>query len=119
VQDDCGLIVGVEEDKGQGDKGTRGQGVAGRLVIWPNPASEGLSVKVLGLSEGISYSMVIYDIFGQIALSPCLLVPRSTCPQGGGWSWMVDVSALPPGIYLAVVRDDKTVIGTGKFVVAR
>jgi hypothetical protein len=111
VQDDCGLIVGVEE-QGGGEAGEQGS-----LVIWPNPASEGLSVKVLGLSSGINCSLVIYDIFGRIVTAPFPLVPRSPGPQDGGWSWKVDVSALPPGIYLAVVKDDRTVLGTGKFVV--
>jgi len=34
---------------------------------FPNPVREVLSVKVLGLSEGIVYSLEIYDIFGRIA----------------------------------------------------
>jgi hypothetical protein len=31
----------------------------------------------------------------------------------------VDVSSLPPGIYLAVVKDERSVLGTGKFIIAR
>ena len=31
----------------------------------------------------------------------------------------IDVSSLPPGIYIAVARDDHCIIGTAKFVVLR
>lgn len=116
VQDDCGLIVGIEEQGGleAWEQGSWGAGEQGSLVIWPNPATEGLSVKVLGLGSGTLCSLVIYDIFGRIALS---------LPPGGGRAgnggWQVDVSALPPGIYIALAKDDGSVIGTAKFVVAR
>jgi len=38
-------------------------------------------------------------------------------PGDGGWT--VDVSALSPGIYMAVVRDNNHFIGSAKFVVVR
>jgi hypothetical protein len=112
VQDDCDVIVGVED----GRTVRRYEGEECELVVWPNPANSVLSVKVLGLSSGRYYSLVIYDIFGRIAL---FLPPGGGRAGDGGWSWQVDVSALPTGIYLAVVKDERNVLGTGKFVVAR
>jgi hypothetical protein len=128
----CDTTVGIkepggEEAEGHGDKGTAGQGDRGRLVIFPNPAYGGLSVKVLGLSAGINYStfnlqpsISIYDIFGRPAPATTIsLPPGGGRARDGGWRWQLDVSALPPGIYFVVVRDERSVIGTGKFVVAR
>jgi hypothetical protein len=53
VQDDCGLIVGVEENDGGETGGQGDKEKMGELEIWPNPASGVLSVKCLGLSAGI------------------------------------------------------------------
>jgi hypothetical protein len=114
VQDDCGVIVGVEEPGG-GEAGKQGGMEAwkhGGLEIWPNPASGVLSVKCLGLSEVGSWELVVYDIFGKKILPPP--------PAGGeGRGGSLDVSALPPGIYfVSVLQDGKRVAG-GKFIVAR
>ncbi|MBW6460045.1 MAG: T9SS type A sorting domain-containing protein [Bacteroidales bacterium] len=109
VQDDCGLIVGIEEAGEHGGMEAWGRG---GVVVYPNPVREVLSVKVLGLSEGIVYSLEIYDIFGRKAPTPAF-------PQPGEGEIRVDVSGLVPGIYLAVVRDKKHFIGSAKFVVVR
>ena len=110
--------VGVEEEEetwGRGEEGKRG-----RLEIWPNPASGVLSVKCLGLSSGNSYSLAIYDIFGREVHADFI---SSILTEGGrerGWqSWTIDVSALPPGIYLAVVKDGQVVLASAKFMVVR
>ncbi|MBW6460044.1 MAG: T9SS type A sorting domain-containing protein [Bacteroidales bacterium] len=109
VQDDCGLIVGIEEAGEHGGMEAWGRG---GVVVYPNPVREVLSVRVLGLSEGIVYSLEIYDVFGRLAPTPAL-------PQPGEGEIRVDVSGLVPGIYLAVVRDKKHFIGSAKFVVVR
>ncbi|MBW6459566.1 MAG: T9SS type A sorting domain-containing protein, partial [Bacteroidales bacterium] len=109
VQDDCGLIVGIEEAGEHGGMEAWGHG---GVVVWPNPVREVLSVKVLGLSEGLVYSLEIYDVFGRLAPTPAL-------PQPGEGEIRVDVSGLVPGIYLAVVRDKNHFIGSAKFVVVR
>jgi hypothetical protein len=103
--------VGLEEDPGteawrQGD-----------LVIWPNPASEGLSVEVLGLSSGMDCSLVLYDILGRIAPAPSLTPsPKSGEGRGGGQTWQVDVSTLPPGIYVLKMISDEGSVATAKFL---
>jgi hypothetical protein len=78
------------------------------VEVWPNPASGVLSVKVLGLIEGIDYDLVVYDIIGNEVLvtgysSPCEL----------------NISFLATGIYLAVVKMEREVIGSRKFIIER
>jgi len=111
--------VGIEEP-GSGEAREQGSGEVGKqggLVIWPNPVSGGvLSVKCLGLSSGISCSLSVFDIFGRLAPIP------GPCPirgKGDVVVWTIDVSSLPPGIYIAVVKDGNTVLESAKFVVAR
>jgi hypothetical protein len=117
VQDDCGLIVGIEEPGG-GEAWEQGSGEAGRqggLEVWPNPASGVLSVKCLGLSSGSSCSLAVVDIFGRQVIS----LLRQPAERAGDGGWQIDVSTLPAGIFVAVLRDEQTIIGTTKFVVAR
>lgn len=113
VQDDCGLIVGIEEeDKTVGREDCRTVG----LELWPNPAREMLNVECSMLNEEQNCSISVFDIFGQ----PLSLSPIGERVGDRGWKgWTVDVSSLPPGIYLlSVVEDGKRIAG-GKFVVAR
>ena len=106
--------VGIEEDMETGRQGDKGN-----LLIWPNPARDIVNCQ-LSIVEGrrksspfnLQPSISIYDIFGRIAPTPAL-------PQPGEGEWMLDVSSLLPGIYFIVVQDERNVIGTGKFVVAR
>jgi hypothetical protein len=119
VQDDCGLIVGVEENGG-GEAGGQGGMDAGRhggLEIWPNPASGVLSVKCLGLGSGIGYELEIYDIFGRLALTapnPALLQTGE-----GELAFSVNVFFLPPGLYFAIVKNKEGIVASGKLVIAR
>ncbi len=114
VQDDCGLIVGVEEEEETGGQGEDGKG--GRLVVWPNPASGEIHVR-LNMDDGRfnnHLTLDIYDIFGRTAP-----IPGPSPTRGKGGEWQVDVSSLPPGIYLAVVREGTSILARGKFVIAR
>ncbi len=112
VQDDCGLIVGVEEAWEQGGREAWGQG---GMEIFPNPASGEIHIR-LNMDDGRfnnHMTLAIYDIFGRTA------APTPTLPHSGEGVWVVKVKELPPGIYLAVVREGTTVVARGKFVVAR
>ncbi|MCK9401689.1 MAG: hypothetical protein M0Q51_17110 [Bacteroidales bacterium] len=111
VQDDCGLIVGIEED----DKTVgRYDGKTGGLEVWPNPCRGMLNVECLMLNEGKDYNLSIYDIFGRLAP-----IPSPSPTRGKGDSWVIDVSALPPGIYLAVLREGLSILTSTKFIIAR
>ncbi len=111
--DDRGLIVGVDEP------GSGGAGMQGNMEVWPNPASEMLNVEGLMLNSGMDYEFVIYDIFGRETSIPAL---TSSSPRMGGGregGWQVNVASLPPGIYLAVVKNGREVIGSRKFLIVR
>jgi len=110
--DDLGLIVGIDE------QGSGGAGKQGSLEVWPNPATEGLSVKCSGLSSGIDYELVIYDIFGRLATVRQISLPPGVGRAGDG-GWQMDVSSLPPGIYIAVIKNDKGVWANRKFMISR
>jgi hypothetical protein len=126
VQDDCGLIVGVEEP-GSGEAGKQGGREAwghGGLYLWPNPAS-GVIHGRLNMDDGRFYrdlTLVIYDIFGRLVLSSTPIIPPSGGTRGGlegGRSWQINVDSFPSGIYLAVVKEGQTIRSSAKFVVAK
>jgi hypothetical protein len=102
---------------GIGEHGGMEEPAQGSLEVWPNPASEGLSVEVSGLSDGISYSLIVYDILGRIAPAPSLTPsPNLGEGRGGAWTWQVDVSTLPPGIYVLKMISEDGYVATAKFL---
>ena len=86
-----------------------------RLEVWPVPCGEMLNVECLMLNEGRDCSLVLYDIFGRPAPIPSPAPTRGK----GEVRWTIDVSTLPPGIYLVVVKDERGMVGSAKFVMAR
>ena len=115
VQDDCELIVGIEEEEETGGKGE--EEIRGELKIWPNPCRGMLNVECLMLNEGKNCELIIYDILGR----PAQVTVISSPLEGGGreGGWRLDVSALPPGVYfISILQDGRRVAG-GKFVVSR
>ncbi|MCU0371091.1 MAG: T9SS type A sorting domain-containing protein [Bacteroidales bacterium] len=108
----CDTTVGVEEHEGMEAWGH------GNIKVWPNPCREMLNVKGLMLNEGGKFELIIYDIFGRTVTARKISFPPVAGRVGDG-DWQLDVSALQPGIYLAVVREGTTFIASAKFVVAR
>ena len=60
--DNGGGTVGVEDEAGQGDKGTRGQGE--RLTAYPNPSAKEVRIQIK-VPEGQG-RLAIYDITGRL-----------------------------------------------------
>jgi hypothetical protein len=96
------------------------------LKCIPNPATSIVYLRLLVLKakpEGTIYNLrkdvilKMYDIFGREIHTPSVPSPAAGVGKCGGLT--IDVSSLPPGIYLAVVRDEKGMVGSAKFVVAR
>jgi hypothetical protein len=99
------------------------------MEIWPNPASGVIHVRMnmdARPTEGLQsfgrdgrfnkgLTLVIYDIFGREAPIPGL---SPTGGKGDNVSWMVDVSALPPGVYIAILKNGLEMLQSRKFVVA-
>lgn len=75
------------------------------VSIYPNPSSNVITIELLSNNSVKSTFLTIYNLSGQ-ALSSHQLLDKKT---------VVDVSALPKGIFLVKVKDDRTV-EVGKFV---
>jgi hypothetical protein len=125
VPDDCDVIVGIQDD---GRTVGRYDGKNGGLEIWPNPAGEIVNCQLSNVNGrkksstfNLQPSISIYDIFGRSVLTPTTSPSPLVSPSPGqqDWRWQIYVTALPPGIYFLVVREERSVIGSGKFVIAR
>jgi hypothetical protein len=86
-----------------------------------------LSVKVLGLSSGNSYSLSLYDIFGRM-VSPFTQIGGRAGDGGSGAreggketesEIQLDVSNFPRGLYLVVRKDGSNIIGSSKLVISK
>jgi hypothetical protein len=91
----------------------------GALEIWPNPASQVISVKCSGLSSGRDCSVVVYDIFGRNIDATVISLLRQPAERAGDGGWAIDVSTLPPGLYFVAVMKDGQQFSACKVVVAR
>jgi len=118
--ENCDLIVGIaeEEDKGRGGEEER------VVELWPNPCSTVLSVSLTSRQSSVvsrqsneSLTFQAYDVYGRKVGEETLSSTRMGGGREGGWT--IDVSTLPPGLYLLVVKEGKQKLGSAKFVVAR
>ena len=102
----CDSTVGVVEQGGM-EAWKRGG-----LEIWPNPAHDQITFTLPEVLAAGALEMVVYDVFGMEAWR-----------LGGLEVWPVnrmvslDVSGFSPGMYVAVITDQKSRRYTGKFVV--
>ncbi len=98
--------VGVEEEEetwGQGKKGT-----GGGLKIFPNPASDHITISFPDVSHTGQREILIFSSLG-------MEVKRINLMKGNEET-QVDVSELPAGIYFVVMMDKGNRIGEGKMV---
>jgi hypothetical protein len=100
--DSWGQIVGINE-QGSGESGEHGG-----IKLWPNPACEMLNVECLMLNEKTENQLVVYDFFGKEIMPVSFTSPLA-----------LNISSLPQGIYLAVVKEQKRFIGSRSFVISR
>jgi hypothetical protein len=115
VQDDCGIIVGIEEP-GSGEAGKHGGMEAwgrGGMEVWPNPASDEIHGR-LNMDDGRfnkDLTLVIYDVFGRKMLEIKNIDKQK--------EFQVGVESYPPGVYIAILKDGLNILESRKFVVAR
>jgi hypothetical protein len=83
----------------------------GKLTVSPNPCREVLSVKALGLSAGIDYSIAVYSLQG-------IKVAEFDGIKSGELL-KIDVQDFEPGIYSVVLRDDRGMVAVEKIMVLR
>jgi len=116
----CDTTVGVPDDRTVG----RYDGRTVRLEVWPNPCSSDVSITLNSSQVGQldswqldKFTLEVYDIFGRKLGDKVFSSTRMWGGREGGW--MMDVSALAPGLYLLVVKDGVSVKASAKFVVGR
>jgi hypothetical protein len=107
VQDDCGLIVGVPDDRTIG----RYDGKTIGLVVWPNPAREWISLTFPDIIAPGKVELVVFNVFGQEVIKETV-IPFNRISS-------LNISSLSPGIYFVRSQDNRNRILTGKFVVGR
>ncbi|HOX79175.1 MAG TPA: T9SS type A sorting domain-containing protein, partial [Bacteroidales bacterium] len=105
---------GDKETGRQGDGETRRQGdkVTGRgLEMWPNPCQEILNFKFSILNSGRGLYLSVYDVFGREI--------RKIDVPDTDHEIKFTVEDFVPGLYLVVLKDDNTIVGSAKMVVSR
>ena len=68
---------------------------AGNIAVYPNPATNDLTIGVLGL-QTTNFYLRIYDVVGSLVLEKNFNNKTS-----------IDVSAFPRGVYVVEVRTEK------------
>ncbi|MCK9399524.1 MAG: T9SS type A sorting domain-containing protein [Bacteroidales bacterium] len=104
----CDTTVGIHEEHGGMEAWEHGI-----LELWPNPASDWIHIifrenRPNWLSNR---DLEIFNVFGK-------LVDRVKVPMITE-SYDFNVSNLPQGLYLLVIRERQKVVYTGKFLIAR
>jgi hypothetical protein len=89
------------------------------LLIYPNPSSEFINLKIYQFENEKSENLkiIVYDFMGQ-EVGLRFRQAQSTSPMtGGGVSYQLDISKLSSGMYFVRVIDKKNkFVGSGKFV---
>jgi hypothetical protein len=107
----CDSTVGITEELGGMEAGRHGE-----FIIWPNPAKEQIHIRWL-VNEFKCYhdfGLEIYNIFGRKATT--LTFPSIA---SSGMAWTLDISSYPPGIYVAIIRENHIIRQSVNFVVMR
>jgi len=79
------------------------------LVVYPNPATSEAHINIRYSIPDTRYSLLIYDLLGGMQ-------DEILAPQGKN-QISIDVSAFNAGVYVAVLKNEKEIIGRTKFVV--
>lgn len=100
-QEGCDIIVGIEEEdiEEKEDKSI--------MELFPNPATNEINIRFSILD--FRSSVFIYDMWGR-------KMNERTIPKGQQKT-QIDVSAFPPGVYIAVLKSDHEILDRRKFVV--
>ncbi|NOX47074.1 MAG: T9SS type A sorting domain-containing protein, partial [Chlorobi bacterium] len=89
--------------------GIRKQSAAfNNYIVYPNPAEDWLYVKPKDLGNGISYSIKLRDIFGQLLREEKQI--RSSL-------YAMDISGLKSGVYFYEIKESSWNVQKGKFIV--
>jgi hypothetical protein len=101
---DCSLFVNIDEIPTKEE-------YESTIKISPNPARDWIALTLPDIIPSGNVELGIYNIFGQEVMK------SSVVPQNRTVS--LNISNLPPGVYLATCKDSGKKILKGKFVVVR
>ncbi len=101
TQTGCDIIVGIGEEDIE-DKEDRSI-----MELFPNPATNEINIRFSILD--FRSSVFIYDMWGRKMSE--INIPK------GQQETQIDVSAFPPGVYIAVLKSDHEILDRRKFVV--
>lgn len=97
--------VSVEEE------GKQGNGFVETLAVWPNPCKGMLNVECLMLNAGKNYSLLIYNSAG-------IQIQEIKIPEGQT-GLRISVESYKTGVYSAILKSEKQIIGSSRFVVLK
>jgi len=103
--ENCDLIVGIKEPLEQPEP------EKSDIVVYPNPATEMINVQCSMFNEKKNLWLEIYDLFGRE-------IEEVKVPAGQQ-KVSLDVAHYPPGLYVAVLRSEREILGRARFVVVR
>lgn len=81
----------------------------GRLVVFPNPANNHITIALEGESFQSGSQILIYNIYGIVTYCNTVLNDEKSC--------QINISLWPPGIYLARIVFMNEVVRSAKFIV--
>jgi len=81
-------------------------GITEQLHIYPNPATNHVNIQYP--ITDIRYSIIIYDLFGH--KQDEINVPN------GQQETSINISSYPPGVYVAVLKNNQGIVARGKFI---
>jgi len=82
-----------------------------RFMIWPNPASSVLSVKVSGLSAGKDYSLEVFNALGMKMGEYVFSINQNELK--------INLESFNKGIYFAVLLEGDQQIATKRFIITK
>jgi serine protease len=98
----------IDPNVGINEQGCMEAGKHGGMEVWPNPAESVLSVKCLGLSEGKSGIVSIYDISGKKVKENSISSDKEL---------KINVEDLKSGVYFAIIMNGTNIMATDKFLI--
>lgn len=83
------------------------------ILLYPNPASSVLSVECLALNEGQEQGgeLEVWDLFGR-------KIEQVHIPEDQQ-NLQINVSSYPPGVYIAIIKNQNRIVAREKFVVTK
>ena len=81
----------------------------GLIKVFPNPASEKITIVSNGLNTNINYTIDLYNSLGSLITSTLLNNGESE----------LDINEYPSGLYFVVLKQNNTILSQKKIIISR